>query len=63
MISKITPEKVINPASSDASWIDKTIPFLGGRPNRDISIGSDDVVNLVIACNTCNTFEEFFNLT
>ena len=62
MISKITPNK-INPTSSNVSWVEKTIPFLGGRPERESTIGSDDIVNLVIACNTCGTLEEFFHLT
>ena len=63
MISKITPEKIINPSPSDTSWIEKTIPFMGGRPERDLAITSDDIVNLIIACNTCGSLEEFLHLT
>ena len=63
MISKITPDRLINPPSSDASWIEKTIPFLGGRPDRDVAITTDDIVNLIIACNTCGSLEEFLHLT
>ncbi|MBN1308696.1 MAG: hypothetical protein JXA18_12305 [Chitinispirillaceae bacterium] len=63
MIPKITPDNIINPASFDVSRVEKTIPFLGGRPDRESPIGSDDIVNLVIACNTCSTLEEFFHLT
>ena len=36
------------------------IPFLGGRPERDTVIGSDDICNLNIALATCTTFKEFF---
>ena len=36
------------------------IPFLGGRPERDTIIGSDDIMNLQIALETCKTFKEFF---
>jgi hypothetical protein len=63
MLSKITPDKLLNPTSTESSWIEKTIPFLGGRPQRDLTIGSDDIMNLIIACNTCNTLEELFQLT
>ncbi|MBN1578973.1 MAG: hypothetical protein JW913_20595 [Chitinispirillaceae bacterium] len=63
MISKITPDKIIHSASSDTSWVEKTIPFLGGRPERESTICPDDIVNLVIACNTCSTLEEFYQLT
>ena len=63
MISKITPDSTVNPTPSETSWIEKTIPFLGGRPKRDDIIGSDDIVNLIIACNTCTTLEAFFQLT
>jgi hypothetical protein len=38
------------------------IPFLGGRPNREKVIKSDDVLNLSIALNTSKSLEEFLNL-
>ena len=63
MFSKITPEKVGNPNSADVSWIEKNIPFLGGRPRRDTVISNDDILNLVIASNTCTTLEEFLKVT
>lgn len=63
MISKITPENVLNEKSSDASLIQKNIPFLGGRPQRNIIISPDDITNLIIACNTCSNLEEFFKVT
>jgi len=63
MISKITPENVVKESSSDVSLIKKSIPFLGGRPQRDLIISSDDSTNLIIACNTCISLEEFFKVT
>lgn len=36
------------------------IPFMGGRPERDIVINSDDIINLQIAFGTCKTLKEFF---
>ena len=38
---------------------DDYIPFLGGRPLRDLSISEDDVVNLIITLNTARSMEEF----
>ncbi len=35
------------------------IPFLHGRPTREHAIGSDDVINLLIALNTAETLLEF----
>jgi hypothetical protein len=35
------------------------IPFKGGRPEREKVIGKEDVLNLAIALNTSETFEEF----
>jgi hypothetical protein len=63
MISKMTPERLAQPTPSESAWIEKNIPFLGGRPEREAAIGTDDIMNLLIASNTCSTFEEFFNLT
>jgi hypothetical protein len=34
------------------------IPFLGGRPSKAIRISDDDVLNLSIVLNTCNSVEE-----
>jgi len=63
MLSKITPDQVQSTEAAFYSYIEKEIPFLGGRPNRSLDINSDDIVNLVIACNTCSTLEEFFAVT
>jgi hypothetical protein len=63
MISKITPEKIRNSELNNQSFIEQEIPFLGGRPARDIIINADDIVNLIIACNTCSTLEDFFRKT
>lgn len=63
MISKVTPEKVTRTSSKETSLIGKTIPFMGGRPQRDLIISSDDITNLIIACNTCRNLEEFFTVT
>lgn len=35
------------------------IPFLEGRPFREVPIGKDDEVDVAIALNTTNTVEEF----
>jgi len=40
----------------------KNIPFLGGRPERDTVICSDDIVNIKIACGACKSLEEFFQV-
>ena len=63
MISKITPEKLSSQPSTVAPWNQKTIPFLGGRPKRESIISNDDILNLLIACNTCRTMDEFFEQT
>lgn len=60
MISKITPGK---PRKNDPQlplhYMTRRIPFMGGRPKRDTVINSDDIINLVIACNTCSSVDEF----
>jgi hypothetical protein len=63
MISKITPEKIRNQDSNETSLIERSIPFLGGRPARDVLINSDDIINLIIATNTCSSLEEFIKIT
>jgi len=63
MISKVTPEKVLRAESANVSWIGKSIPFMGGRPQRDSIIANDDIMNLIIACNTCSSLDEFFKVT
>ncbi len=35
------------------------IPFLGGRPARQMVIGKEDAINLTIALNTSESVEEF----
>ena len=35
------------------------IPMYEGRPKREEVIGKDDVLNLEIVLNTCNTVESF----
>ena len=35
------------------------IGWLDGRPSREVGIGQDDVVNLLITLNSSRTFEEF----
>ncbi len=37
------------------------IPFMGGRPERNLVIGADDILNLVILLNTTLTVEAFIN--
>ncbi len=61
MIYKVTPEKLVN-TNQQKTW-KEAIPFLGGRPDREVVIGTDDVTNLIIACNTCASLEEFFRQT
>jgi hypothetical protein len=63
MISKITPDNVVNESTSKVSLVLKNIPFLGGRPQRDTIISSDDITNLIIACNTCSCLEDFYKVT
>lgn len=43
--------------------IPQTIPFLGGRPDRDTAIGQEDFLNLQIALNTASSLDELFFLT
>jgi hypothetical protein len=35
------------------------IPFLGGRPKREIIINKDDITDLEITLNLCFTVNEF----
>lgn len=35
------------------------IPFLSGRPFRELIINEDDIMNLIIAMNTSHSLEEF----
>jgi len=39
------------------------IPFLGGRPDRETVISTDDILNLQIALNTAQDLEKFCALT
>jgi hypothetical protein len=39
------------------------IPFLAGRPPREKVIGADDIINLIINLNTCNTVEDFLKMS
>lgn len=42
---------------------DKTsIPFLGGRPNRDTIISEDEIIDLRINLNISTTVDEFLAL-
>lgn len=34
-------------------------PFLQGRPDRELPINHDDMINLAILLNTCKTVDEF----
>jgi hypothetical protein len=36
-----------------------SIPFLGGRPDRELVINGDDILNLQIALETSKTIKEF----
>lgn len=63
MISKITPEQIRNTEGTTPSYIEQAIPFLGGRPHRDVCINSDDITNLIIACNACDSLDDFFKKT
>jgi len=36
------------------------IPLYEGRPKRNVVIDSNDILNLKIALNTTNNFEDFF---
>lgn len=40
----------------------KLIPYLKGRPKRDMIIGADDIMNLRIALNTATSLEAFLAL-
>lgn len=40
----------------------KTIPFLGGRPDRDTVINDDDIANLKINLNVTKSVDEFIEL-
>ncbi len=63
MVSKITPENIITSASSYTSLREKKIPFMGGRPERGEAISHDDILNLIISFNICNSLEEFLSQT
>jgi len=39
--------------------INRHIPFLGGRPERDLIITTDEIMDLVILLETVKSFEEF----
>ena len=39
--------------------VPQVIPIGAGRPERDVCINDEDMMNLTIAFNTCNTIEEF----
>jgi hypothetical protein len=39
--------------------LDELIPFLAGRPNREMAINDDDLLNLTILLNTAKSLEEF----
>ncbi len=37
------------------------IPFMEGRPERDLAIKDNDIANLLIALNTCKSLDEFLS--
>ncbi len=39
------------------------IPFLAGRPPREKVISADDIINLKINIDTCNTVEDFLKMS
>ena len=39
------------------------IPFLAGRPDREKIISPEDMTNLKINLNICNTVEDFLQMT
>jgi hypothetical protein len=41
------------------SLLKNRIPFLQGRPDRELPINHDDMINLAILLNTCKTVDEF----
>ena len=60
MISKMTPEKTKNnDPRQPPQYLRRRIPFMRGRPQRDGVINADDILNLVIACNTCSSLDDF----
>ncbi|MCX7726475.1 MAG: hypothetical protein N2053_06470 [Chitinispirillaceae bacterium] len=63
MVPKISPESVEKRSEEETSYVEKKIPFMRGRPEREGNINSDDILNLIIAINTCSTLEELFDKT
>lgn len=39
------------------------IPFLSGRPDREKIINQEDMTNLKINLNVCNTVEDFLRMS
>jgi hypothetical protein len=45
-------------SSFEGFALEERIPFLSGRPQREETIGHDDIVDLEIILNTNNTVDE-----
>jgi hypothetical protein len=47
---------------SPDNYLGMVIPFLCGRPNRDLIINEDDICNLKIAFGITNTIDELIKI-
>ncbi|NLE00978.1 MAG: hypothetical protein GX640_14015 [Fibrobacter sp.] len=56
-------ERIVRGKGIELPRVDIQIPFMAGRPQREAVVNQDDIVNLQIACNTCNSIEEFIQVT
>lgn len=49
----------VHKPTHESEYRQSTIAFLGGRPERINIIDADDIANLRIALNTCESLEDF----
>ena len=54
--------KLLEKQSVNSDEIQKSIPFLGGRPDRDTVISEEDITDLKINLNVTHSVEEFLQL-
>ncbi|MBD3261782.1 MAG: hypothetical protein GF334_08990 [Candidatus Altiarchaeales archaeon] len=57
----------LSPDPTRHAWADRvlskgSIPFKGGRPERDVIINDDDICNLKIALGTAQSLNEFLEV-
>jgi hypothetical protein len=61
-IRKMPKRELSKKLKESGLYFKVVIPFMGGRPERETTIGHDDFVNLQIAFGTTQSIDEFIKV-